>query len=139
MRKQISNGEKLLKTIAVGVCVSMISMLIATFILSMLVHHERISVNGFKYGMMVILMVSGLLGSCTAIKRYGEKRVCIGALAGLAYGVVLLGMTALFFGGRYQRTMATLFLLLGMGIVSGLGSINRNGGNKRKYEFKMNR
>ncbi len=139
MRNQISNGGKLLRTLAVGVCVSVIGLLAATFILSMLVHHERVSVNGINYGTLFILMISALLGSCAAIKSYGEKRVCIGALAGLIYGVVLLGITALFFGGRYRGVTVTLFLVLGMGAVSGLLAINGNGGNKRKHKFKINR
>ena len=139
MRKQMSNRGKLLRTLAVGVCVSMISLLAATFILSMLIYHERISVNGINCGTLFILMISALFGSCAAIKSYGEKRVRIGALAGLLYGVVLLGITALFFDGRYQGVVVTLFLVLGMGAVSGLVAINGNNGSKRKYKFRKNR
>ena len=78
--------------------------------------------------------VAGILGALLVV--YMET-VLPFALSFAAGAMILVAVHELV--PECQKNQKSQPYFATMGIVSGLGSINRSGGNKRKYEFKMNR
>lgn len=88
-----------------------------------LINREILSWDHSGYGVMVILLLSAWAGAAvTAAKIKRRKAVmCIGA--GTAYFLLLMAMTALFFGGQYSGVGETgLMIFCGsmLGILTGI-------------------
>ena len=104
--------------LAVGAVVSVIVTLIGISICTSLISAERISTECADYCAIGILLLSTIAGSAVAIGKRGEKRLYMSLAVGSVYLVVLLAMTALFFGGRYQGVGVTAIVIFGGAILT---------------------
>lgn len=136
---QTTDKNKMTKGVVMGTVASVASMFIIVFIESMLIYSGKMSNKAVEYGTLITLLLSGLVGSFIAVKQRQEKRILAGLLTELLYGLVLLGITALFFDGIYKGVWITLLTILGMGIIPCLLTSNKAKNKKIMGNYRINR
>ena len=125
--------------LAIGTVISLIVTLLGACIIANLVLSGKMVAETIGYGAMLIVLFASALGawiSAGLIKRRWMV-VCLGT--GGSYYLVLLAITALFFGGQYQGMGVTVLLVLGgCGAVGLLGLRGEKTRSKkvRKYQFR---
>lgn len=108
--------------LALGTGICLLITLAGAAVLAWLVNGESLGENGIGYGAIIILGLSSVCGAWTAAGSIKRRRVQVCMLTGLLYYLVLLAMTALFFGGQYQGMVVTaVVIFIGSGTVSLLG------------------
>lgn len=75
------------------------------------------------YGVMVIIGLSVILGDLIALIRIKRRGMLVAQLTGGIYLLVLLGATALFFGGQYRGVGVTALLVAGTNTLVGVISL----------------
>ena len=118
--------------IGIGVLVSTLMTVAGAAALALLISKETIPENGIGYGVIVTLLLASSLGALTAWRCIRHRRMVVCLVQGLCYYIVLLGFTALFFGGQYQGMGITgLVILGGCGAVGLLGLNGGKTGNRK--------
>lgn len=119
--------------LAAGAAVSMIVTGIMSGILAVLLNRESISWEMVGYGILMMIMLSSFLGAVTANAKIRRQKLLVSLMSGFLYWGILLSITALFFGGRYEAVGVTAFLIVGgCGCASMLGI----GQGRHKYTGK---
>ena len=124
--------------LAVGALFSIGATLLLTAVLAKLVEGETVQQENIGYGVMVILTVSAFTGALVSFGRIKRQRLLVCGLSGLLYFVILMSMTALFFGGQYSSVGVTALLILLGSAVAALLGLKQGGGGRRK-KIKVNR
>lgn len=104
--------------------------LLAAGILAWMIHKEMIAETAIGYGSMVILLCGATLGAYVGWKKVRCKRFVTSMGVGLLYMVLLLGMTAFFFGGQYEGMAVTGLVILGGSLLSVLIGPNHKRGKQ---------
>lgn len=103
-------------TIPVGLLTGGIAALLSTMaltaVLAKLMEGEILPEENIGYGVMIMLLASAFLGSAIACKRVKRQYLLTAGLSGVVYILLLLSMTALFFGGQYSAVGVTILLVL---------------------------
>lgn len=105
-------------------------------LLAKLVDSEVMEWDNIGYGVMVMLLVSAFAGAMGAISKIRHKRMLVSALSGVVYIAILLSITALFFGGRYQAVGVTSGLAMAGSLTAGLLGLGQGRG-KRHRKIRM--
>ncbi|MBP3304404.1 MAG: TIGR04086 family membrane protein [Oscillospiraceae bacterium] len=132
LKRKTSSGKA--RTIPVGIAFGLLVSLTVTLagavLLAYLIAAEKLGADGIGYGSMVILMAASALGTWSAVARIKRRRLMVCGISAAGYYLLLLGMTALFFGGQYEGMGVTaLMVLIGSGIVLLLGMVGKKGSN----------
>lgn len=98
--------------LAVGGVISLIITLAGSAAIAHLVLKERLGEGGIGYASMVILLLSAVMGAWGAFSCIKKQRLQICLLSAAVYYLLLLGITALFFGGQYQGMGVTAAVIL---------------------------
>lgn len=113
------------------------STLILTAVLAKLMDGEILPQENIGYGVMVLLLLSAFLGSAVACKRVKRQYLLTAALSGVVYVLLLLSITALFFGGQYSAVGVTILLVFcGSLLAAMLFSREGKGGKARKPKLR---
>lgn len=105
--------------LAVGGIISLIITLAGAAATAHLVLNERIGENGIGYASIVILLLGSVMGAWGAFSCIKKQRLQICLLSAATYYLLLLAITALFFGGQYQGMGVTaVVILIGGAIVA---------------------
>jgi len=119
--------------LALGAGVSVAVTLVLSAIIAKLVQMEALRQDQIGYAVMVLLITASSLGAAIAQGKVKHQRVLVCMLSGLIYYVILICITALFFGGQYTGFGVTGLLILGGAGTTALLSGRRKGrGGKRK-------
>lgn len=122
--------------LALGALVSLAVTLAGTGVLAYLVNGEHLDMENIGYGILVMLLLGSFLGAQTAFRRIRRRRLLVCLAAGGVYLGILLGMTALFFGGQYSGVGTTALLILAGSMVAALlGKERGRGGKHRKIKL----
>ena len=138
-KKVTGKSRSMAAGLALGTTLSLVVTILGAAIIANLVLSGKMASQAVGYGAIVVLLVSAALGawiSASLIKRRWMV-VCIGA--GGCYYLLLLAITALFFGGQYQGMGVTALLVLGgCGAIGLLGIRGEKGSRKtvKKYRFR---
>lgn len=92
---------------------------------------EYLKENTIGYIAIGILLLSAFSGALIACGLIKHRKLLISTLSGLVYYVVLLSMTALFFGGQYQGMLTAAAAVLA-GTVLAVFLTQHPTGGKRK-------
>ena len=125
--------------VAYGALISFTWTLLAAGFLAWMIHKEMVAETTIGYGSMVILLSGATLGSYAGWKKVMCKRLLASMGVGLLYMVLLLGVTAFFFGGQYQGMAVTGLLILGGSLLSvmiGPGHKRSKQGRLRKIRMQ---
>ena len=106
--------------IGLGVLLSLGISLAGSAITAYLLISERMTVEGIGWGALVILAVSSFAGAILAFRLVKTNRLPVCLSVGVGYILVLLGGTALFFGGQYQGIVAAVVTVLLASTVAGI-------------------
>lgn len=118
--------------IGLGLLMSLIVTLVGAAISAYLIITEKIGETSIGYGSMVILVAAAALGSWVATSSIGRRRLMVCGIFSAAYYMLLLGTTAMFFGGQYEGMGITaIMILIGSGIVLLLGVLQKRGGGSK--------
>ena len=123
--------------LAMGLGVSMFVTVAASLILTKLVLGERMQMQNIGYGILILLIAAAFLGAMVAQGRVKRRKLLVCVLSGVVYYGVLLGVTAMFFGGQYSGVGVTgLLILAGSGaaalLATGKGRGSKIGKSMRK-------
>lgn len=138
-KKVTGKSKPMAVGLTMGTAISLAVTLLGAAVMANLVLSEKLAEEAIGYGAMVILLLASTLGawiSAGLVKRRWMV-VCLGA--GGCYYLMLLSITALFFGGQYQGMGVTALLVLGgCGAVGLLGLRGDKSGRKKakKYRFR---
>lgn len=118
--------------IALGLLVSLAVTLLGAALTAYLVSAEKIGENGIGYSAMIILALGSAAGAWLSMSKIKRLRMQICLLTGICYYLLLLAMTALFFGGQYEGMGVTALAVLGgCGAVAILGARGEKRGKAR--------
>ena len=99
--------------LGVGVGVSMVLTVLLSAVSAYLQGREVLGESGIGYCVMITLLVSSLLGAMTAAGKIKHMRAVMCMGAGVGYFLILMALTALFFGGQYTGVGVTALVILG--------------------------
>lgn len=134
-RKVTGRASSIPAGLAIGACSSMGITVLLSVLAAGLVSGERIQEGSIGYLAMFILLVASAAGALVAGNKIKKMRLQVAALSAVIYFCLLLGVTALFFGGQYEGMGVTLVMvLLGSG-AGGMATVFAGGSGKR-YKHK---
>ena len=119
--------------LASGMLTGLVITLLASAFAAYLASREVLAQDMFGYCAMGVLVLASFAGAAVAVRRIKKMPLQMAVASGLLLYVMLISMTALFFGGQYDAMGITLVLVL---IGSGAGGILASGkpvSRKRKY------
>jgi len=86
---------------------------LASAILSWMIRKQWLDMESVGYGSMFILLTASMLSATISYRKVKIRRFLSCISGGIGYLLLLLGMTALFFGGQYVGFGVTCLLILG--------------------------
>lgn len=98
--------------LAIGGLISLIVTLAGAAATAYLVLNQRIGENGIGYASMIILFLGAVMGAWGAFSSIKKQRLQVCLLSAAVYYLLLLAITALFFGGQYQGMGVTAIVIL---------------------------
>ena len=122
--------------LAIGGATALVLTILGAMIVAKLVDSEVIEEAAIGYGAAVVLLAASFMSSMAAWSRIKRQRALVCMASGGIYFLMLLAMTALFFGGQYSGVGVTAILIAGgsgCAVLLGL----RGGGGKRGTRYKI--
>lgn len=106
--------------VGVGTLSSLLVMIIGAAVMTLLLANESIGENAMGYGVLLITMLSVVIGSLISILLVRSQVLIVGLCTALAFALVLLAMTALFFSGQYSGVPVMLLVMTGSAVAVAL-------------------
>lgn len=132
-KKSTGKGISIPAGIGLGILLCMLISFAGAAVVAYLLSTERMVVSGIGWGAIVIMAIASFVGAMLASKLVKVNRLPVSLGVGAGYILVLLGITALFFGGQYQGIGATIItVLLGSGGAGMLGFKGKKPAIRRK-------
>lgn len=128
------SGVSIPKAIGYSLIVSMITSLLGILAAAYLIYNEIIIQENMGVVVTVVLLLSSAASAITAINTAKRMRLQMSLLSGVAYYLLLLSVTALFFGGEYSGIVLTAVTILAS---CGIVAIGDMFVNKRGKSFKV--
>ena len=82
-------------------------------IFAKLVDAEKMAWENIGYGIAGLILLASFCGAATAFSKIRRQRLAVCFGSGALYLGILLGTTALFFGGQYEAVGVTAALVFG--------------------------
>lgn len=120
--------------IGIGLLVSLVITMIGAALTAYMVDKQIIPQDALGYGCVVTLLMSACCGALVSVKRVKRLRMQVCMISGACYYIMLLGITALFFGGQYEGMGITALVVLGGALAVAIAGMR--GGKTRKFAFK---
>lgn len=114
----------------IGAMYALIWTLLTSGVLGWLIYTEKMAEENIGYGSMVILLTASVLGALVSYGKVKRQRAVACLSAGGIYLLILLAITALFFGGQYTGVGVTSVLVIGGSGVAIFVSMER--GNRKR-------
>lgn len=134
-RKPTGRAVSMPAGLSMGALFAVIWTILGAVIVGKLVDSETIPESAIGYGSAVILLTASFGAAMVAFGRIKRQRALVCMAAGGIYFLLLLSVTALFFGGQYTGMGVTALLILagsGTALLLGLNG----GGGKRHRTYK---
>lgn len=116
-RKKSSSGTSVAVGVVAGVITGVTVMLAGALLLAYLIANETMGVEGIEIGSLIVVALSAAAGSWLAQMLVKQKKLIVCGITALAYYLILLSVTAVFFDGVFGAMGITaLMILLGAGL-----------------------
>ena len=135
-RKVTGRARSVPNGLLLGGLTSLSITLLMTAGLTTVIEKEMLEQSNIGYGVMVMLLVASFLGAIVSSRTIKHRNLAMCLLSGVVYVVILMAITALFFGGQYQAVGVTSFLIFGGSAAAGLLEVKKGrerGRNKKKH------
>lgn len=119
-----------------GAVYALLWTLMASGLLGWLIQTEQLAEKSVGYGSMVILLSASMLGAGMAYRKVKHQRAIVCLSSGGIYLMLLLAVTALFFGGQYSGFGVTVFLIMGGSAATIFLGMERKRGRERKIKIR---
>lgn len=106
-------------------------------ILGWMIHKMWIPIESVGYGITVILLTASILAASISYRKVKIRRFLSCISSGIGYFLLLLAMTALFFGGQYSGFGVTALLVLGGSLAAVFLGMEREGGSRRGRKIRV--
>ena len=104
--------------IGIGIAVSMALTVGGAMLLAVLINGEQMGFASLSTAISLIHLIASFAGTYLATALTQQKKLITASATAAGYLIVLLGMTALLFGGQYEGVwLSLLMVLLGAGCV----------------------
>ena len=133
--KRTINGKSIPLSIFIGIGLASILTLICASLAAILLASERIGVQSIRIIAIITVAISTAGGAWVASVLAKKYRTQICLITGAGYFLILLAMTALLFGGSYEKIPITLITVLTTSGLVGLTGI-KNKNRTQKIRFK---
>lgn len=132
-RKLSGKGVSIPAGVVIGVVTAVAVMLIGALSMAAMVINETMPIDGIGVGAMCAIALASAMGAWLACGLTKQKKLLVCGLTALAFYLVLLSITAVFFDGMYSGMGTTaLMVLLGAGVTLLPGLRKKSGKNKIK-------
>lgn len=131
-RKPTGRASSMPAGLIAGALCGLVGTLLFSAILAKLVDSEIIPQDKVGYGIMVLLLICAFLGANEACRRTKRQYLIVCAISAGVYFLILLSITALFFGGQYSGIGVTAILILCGSILSAFTRSRKGEGRKRR-------
>lgn len=111
LKKTTGTAVSIPAGLALGTLVSMAVTMAGALTIAWMLDRQHLQEGSIGYGTMVVIAVSAVSGTLTAVGKIKRVRLQTSLLAGLCYFLSLLAITALFFGGRYEAVGTTVVIV----------------------------
>ncbi len=138
-RKATGRASSMPVGLSVGALISMVVTLSMAGLLAWLVDKGSMPITGIGYGAMVTLFAAAAAGALTASGKIKRMRMQVCLLSGAIYFLLLLSMTALFFGGQYQGIGVSAIVILCGTVAAILPGLRQGRGGNKRYRPKAHR
>ena len=138
-QKMTGRAASLPGGLAIAGAVSMVATLVIVVTGAVLVSNEIIAFENIGYCSIAALLLGSFLGTITAVHRIKRQKVLIGILSGGVYYLMLLSITALFFGGQYKGMGVTLLVVIGGSLLGVILSNREKGRGRNRRHIKIHR
>ena len=119
--KKVSlNGRNAASAIGLGVVISVVLMLVATFVVSALLMNQTIEIESVGVLVLIVTELSVFVGCAFSTLRMRRSVLPVAVATSLGLFIIQIGITALFFEGQYRGMIVTLVILLGGAVASSL-------------------
>ena len=98
--------------VAIGVGYAITVTLLGSLLTAKIIDNLWLAQENIGYAIMIILLIAAWTGSATASAKTKRRKAMVVLITGLLFYLVLLVMTALFFGGQYDGAGETGVLIL---------------------------
>lgn len=125
--------------IAMGVCFSVVISIAGALIMTAMISNQSMPFESVGMGCVVLIAAAALSGAYLATLLVKRRNLLVCGITGLAYFLILLSVSAMFFGGTYSGVgMGALMVLLGAGGATALSIVlkKKPNWNKRNRAFR---
>ncbi len=137
MKRTIIKSDSIPASLLIGATLGLLVSIGGVLLLAWLINTERIGQGAVDNGVLVILLVGSAISAAISSTVVKEKRLLICILSGLCYFLMLMAITALFFGGQYSGlAVSGLVILAGSICVCLLGLMPQKRRNTSKRKMK---
>ena len=104
--------------LAIATCISLGGTLILTSFMAKMISSEKLEWDQVGYGIAMMLLATSMIGTKTACLMIKRRKLMTCAITGMLYWLVLLTISALFFGGQFSGIGVTgITILCGSAVV----------------------
>lgn len=123
--------------VGLGALISLLITLAGAALASYLIAAEKIGEGAMGFSVMIILIVAAIFGAWCAVSMVKRLRLQVSMMSGACYYLVLLALTALFFGGQYEGMgVCALIILAGSALVALIPSKSGKIFMKKKRSYR---
>lgn len=130
-------------SVQAGLCIGNAASLMFTItgaaLLAEMISREIVRWESVGYWVMGILLVASFMGAWIAIKQIKRRKILISQFSALLFFVMLMAITALFFGGQYDAVAVTALLVWGGSSTAGLLGIKEKKHDVSRKAHKRHR
>lgn len=108
-----------------------------SLVLAWIIGSERAGEGIIGYGAMMLLLLSSYCGALFAASRIKHRRMLCCLCNGVAYFLMLIACTALFFGGQYQGVLITGLIIMSGSVAAALTDFKKEWKNSKRGVRKI--
>lgn len=134
MKRNQSKATSVPITIGVGLLLSLIITVLAAVLIAMMVISERMEPGHIYFGSAATLLLASFIGALYVVLMMGEKKLLFSMVTGVAYFLVQVCVSMLFFDGMIANVWQALILVIGGSFSAGIIKMNSKKNSYRKWK-----
>lgn len=120
--------------VALGASVSLLLTCMLAVLLTWQLLDGRIEEKILGYALMGIHLIASFAGSSFSAAKTKRRRMLVCCITGAVYFLIMIGITAVLFGGNYQGTGVTGVLVMLGSVASGMLGLTRSRHGQKRYK-----
>lgn len=135
MKKSTGKASTIPMGIAIGEACSLAVVVMGSIFLAKMIELEKVPWETAGYWIMGILLLASFAGTIVSCGKIRRKKLQVSLIHASVFGVILMLITLLFFGGKYEAVGVTWLLIFGGSSASWVLMGNQRT-RKRKHVYR---